>query len=325
MRFSVGYQATDPYDFPDCVERHRQHIHEVYFPWLGIPDGRGLSVATPDSQALMESELRQMHEQGISLNVLFNGNCYGEAAISKKFQATILSTIGTLLDRIGLEAVTTTSLFVAEVVSSQFPQLDVRASVNMEISSERGLKYVEKYFGSFYVGREANRSPSRIAGLRKWCDDHGKRLYLLANSGCLRSCSAHTFHDNLVAHERGLRAQDNAWKAFPGICWGYLGQPEHRSSFILDSTWVRPEDIGLYEDLVDGVKLATRSHRDPMTVIGAYAAGRFDGNTLSLCEPDFSSLCYLDNARFPSDWLRCFDLEQEAEGAAAVVRAVVRD
>ena len=33
------------------------------------------------------------------------------------------------------------------------------------------------------------------------CDAEGKELYMLANSGCLNNCSAHVFHDNLVAHE----------------------------------------------------------------------------------------------------------------------------
>jgi hypothetical protein len=322
VRFSVGYQITDPYDFCDVVDAHRADIHEVYFPWLGVPDGRGLSVGGPDDQAFMESELRRIHDQGVALNVLFNANCYGAGAISKRLQATIRTTIATLLDKIGLEAVTTASLFVADVVRSEFPQLDVRASVNMEISSVRGLKYVEDYFTSYYTGRETNRSPSRIAPMRQWCHDNGKRLYLLANSGCLRGCSAHTFHDNLVAHERELRSRDNAWSGFPGICWDYLGRPEHRASFIQDSTWLRPEDLGLYEGLVDGVKLATRSHRDPRKVIAAYAAGRFEGNTLSLFEPDFSALYCLDNARFPGDWLRTFDTDQEAKGADEVLRAV---
>ncbi len=37
-------------------------------------------------------------------------------------------------------------------------------------------------------------------------------------------------------------------------------------------------------------------------MIAAYAERRFDGNMLSLCEPDFSALAYLDNRRFPRAW-----------------------
>jgi len=48
-------------------------------------------------------------------------------------------------------------------------------------------------------------------------------------------------------------------------------------------------------------------------VIAAYARRSFDGNMLSLCEPDFSALAYLDNTRFSDDWLTLFGELPEAE------------
>ena len=53
------------------------------------------------------------------------------------------------------------------------------------------------------------------------------------------------------------------------------------------------------------MKLATRQHSHPATVIGAYAAGKWDGDLLELLEPGFSPAFYpdyLDNRRIPDDF-----------------------
>jgi endonuclease-3 len=119
----------------------------------------------------------------------------------------------------------------------------------MEIASQDARRYVADYFDSFYVARALNRDPEAIAKLRM----PGKKLYLLANSGCLRECSAHVFHDNLVAHETESDPMDCAWQ-FRGICWEYYGKPANRQRILADSTWVRPEEIDRYTGLVDGIK-----------------------------------------------------------------------
>lgn len=97
-----------------------------------------------------------------------------------------------MLDGGGLNAVTTASPFVAACVKKNFPQIDVRASVNMGVGSVMGLTCLAPYFDSFYAARELNRFPDRIRPLKTWCADRGKRLYLLANSGCLRGCEEGT-------------------------------------------------------------------------------------------------------------------------------------
>jgi hypothetical protein len=120
-----------------------------------------------------------------------------------------------------LSSVTTSSILIAKFIKSNFEDIDVRASVNMEIGSVEGMSYVSDYFDSFYVRRELNRNLPMLLRLRKWCDENGKQMYLLANSGCLNNCSAHIFHDNLVAHEAEISAMDNGYQ-FRGVCWDFL-------------------------------------------------------------------------------------------------------
>jgi len=302
MKISVGYQLPDLYRISDIIMDFIDDIEEVYFPWLHISSGRGVNIASPKDQEEMEKELTFLHQQGIKLNMLWNANCYGSGAVSQELEKRLTKALKHAIDQTGLEIVTTTSLFIAERVRKHFPDLEIRASVNMDISTVEGMRYVRDYFDGFYLGRKLNRYPAKIKPIRQWCDENGKKLYLLANSGCLKDCSAHTFHDNLVAHESELYKHENIWPGFRGICWEYYAENENHLSFLRDSTWIRPEDIDRYSDLVDGVKLATRIHDNPELVIKSFVNRKFDGNILKLCEPNFCALCFLDNARFPSDW-----------------------
>ena len=114
----------------------------------------------------------------------------------------------------------------------------------------------------------------------------------------------HIFHDNLVSHEEEVSRTRNDEDYQPYSCRRVLAKPENRY-LLLAGNFVRPEDICRYEGIVDGVKLATRVHFSPVTVIGAYVRGRFPGDLCSLTEPGFGKMLepyYLDNAAVPEDF-----------------------
>ena len=262
-----------------------------------------MSINCQAKQKFMEDELKDIKKGGVKLNLLLNANCYGAKALSEELENNVIKIIDYLFTNIGLDIVTTTSLFLAKRIKANFPLLEIRASVNMETASVSAMRYVKEYFDSFYLARRLNRYPEAIEPLKTWCEANNKKLFLLANSGCLRECSAHNFHDNLVSHEHEIKNHKNIWQGFMGVCWDYFCNPENHYRFIADSNWLRPEDIDEYSGLVDGIKLATRVHMMPEKVIAAYAQRNFEGNTLSLLEPDFSSLRYIENSAFPNSWI----------------------
>jgi collagenase-like PrtC family protease len=215
---------------------------------------------------------------------------------------SVLDHLGDLVD--GLETVTTSSPAVARTVKTHFPGVEVRASVNMRIGTVRGMQYVADLFDGYYVQREYNRDLAHLAELKRWADGAGRRLHLLANSGCLSFCSGQSFHDNLVAHEgeAGDARPIEGWT--PLVCWNLLRDPANWP-VVLQSTWVRPEDLHRYEGILDVVKLATRMHARPRAVVDAYASRRHRGNLLDLFEPGFAPAFaphIVDNQRFPADW-----------------------
>ncbi len=312
MKFAVGYQLSeeDELNFADIVEKYKEHIAEVYFPWTDNQTGRG-SLADNHGyfdwtvQAQLVGDLKRFKSMGIGLDLLYNGNCYGEDAMSVRLANRVSSVLDYLeYEGCGVQVVTTASPAVAHVLKSRYPDVEVRASVNMRTGTVKGMQYMAHLFDSFYVQRDYNRDMERIGELREWADKNKKGLYLLANSGCMSFCSCQTFHDNMVAHNSDIEKQQNLKGFQPHACWNYLKNEENWVS-LLQNTWIRPEDIHHYEKYFDVVKLATRMHCLPGMVIDSYVRGRYFGNLLDLFEPGFGPALapyVLDNSKFPSDW-----------------------
>ncbi|MBQ8310156.1 MAG: hypothetical protein IJX80_03980 [Clostridia bacterium] len=312
MKYSVGFQLYEDGEepFSNTVSAYREHISEVFFAWQDIPTGRS-TIATRHgytdwtAQARLEEELRAIKAMDIKLDLLFNGNCYGEYAMSQKLENTVISILSHLQETVGgVEIITTASPAIAHIVKKHFPAVEVRASVNMRVGSVKGMEYLADLFDSFHVRREYNRDLGHIEMLREWADKNGKRLILLANSGCFSHCSGQTFHDNLVAHEAEICEVQNMTDFTPYVCWRTLKKRENWH-MLLENTWIRPEDIHHYDGLIDTMKLATRMHERPGLVIDAYARRSFYGNTLDLCEPGFGIALapyIINNQAFPADW-----------------------
>lgn len=296
MKFSVGLPKICD-SFLGHITENAPHIYEVYFSWGDFPSGRS---SQTESQEYTEWEmidkqreaLKAISDAGIKLNLLFNANCYGEESLSKDFFGKVGDTVDYIGENFNLSSVTTTSPLVAKFIKKNFENLETRASVNMEIGSVQGMEYLSDWFDGFYMKRELNRNFDAIKNIHSWTSSNSKKLYMLANSGCLNFCSAHIFHDNLVAHESEIAKMDNAYK-FEGICRSFLKKEENYKRIMDYTNFVRPEDISKYEPFFESAKLATRVHNNPKLVLSSYISGRYSGDLLQLLEPAHSIYPYV--------------------------------
>lgn len=312
IRYSVGFQPSGAEPFSEIVRVYRNSVSEVFFSWPQVGSGRGniaLNSGYADwtVQSRMEQQLKEIKGMGIKLDLLFNSNCYGGYSLSQKLASTVCSVIE-YLAQIGcsVDIVTTTSPAIAHTVKKYFPDIELRASVNMKIGTVKGMEYLSDLFDSFHVQRDYNRDMRHLQHLKQWADANNKKLVLLANSGCFVNCSGQIFHDNNVSHESEISEVKNLDDFNPYVCWRQL-LDEKNWVKLLQNTWIRPEDIHHYEGLFDTVKLATRIHERPGLVIDAYAKRRFAGNTLDLFEPTFSGALapfIIDNTAFPKNWFK---------------------
>jgi collagenase-like PrtC family protease len=328
MRLSVGYSLVARERFLDALERWAPDIDELYFAWPGTPSGRAdLGERNPEYKQnrvdeLLE-DLRFATSLGIDLVLLLNGNCYGESALSDD----LADSTRHIVDRVGGEAgrliaVTLASPFLAKSIKQSHPGLGRRASVNMRVGTVEALDYLGDLFDEYYVQKERNRDPVSLMALREAATAADKRLWLLANSGCLNWCPNQTFHDNLVSHELDLRvtARDDF---NPILCREYLGRKADLAVLIERSNWIRPEETEVYKSVADGIKLATRMHARPDLIIAAYVRRSYSGNVLDLLEPGFSALfqpTIFRNEAFPEGWMDMC----RSEGRAAVEKLLAQ-
>lgn len=312
MKYSVGYNMLCSDSFLPVILKHKTEVEEVYFAWADFANGRNsqtnqLGLSPWEAMRKQEDDLRLLDSNGIRFNLLLNANCYGADSLSREFYNKIGETVDYIKNEMNLSSVTTTSPLIAKFIKNNFEDVLTRASVNMEIGTVSGMDYISEYFDGYYMKREHNRDFKRIEALKKWCDENGKALHILANSGCLNHCSAHVFHDNLVAHEAEIAKRDNCY-AFDGICHEYLKNEEKRVSLIRDTNFVRPEDVELYEKYFPTMKLATRVSKNPGMILESYVAKKGVGNILTLLEPDHSGRIYpyvIENSRLNNSYLYC--------------------
>jgi hypothetical protein len=127
IKFSVGYQLIEEGEiFCDIVEKYKNRIEEVYFPWLNLPSGRGPIAEKSgyinwEAQKQIEYELRKIKKMGIKLNLLLNASCWGEDSLSINLANLVISIIDYLKENIEIDSVTAFSPVVAYIIKKKFP------------------------------------------------------------------------------------------------------------------------------------------------------------------------------------------------------------
>lgn len=298
---AVGHFLNAP--FTEACAPYLGRIRETFFAWPGVLSCRPAPEFTPEVRERFVADLRWARGNGLLLDTLFNCNCYGEKAISEELARFADDTLAEM-DREGLypDIVTTTSPFLATMFRRRHPRVKIRLSVNMRIHGTAGFEPVAELFDSFYASREHHRDLGWLAGLSAWAKKNGKVLGIQANSGCLRQCAFQQFHDNMHGHNRIAQSKEGEKMDFSVfLCKTNYARGNYED--FLRSTWLRPEDLPLYEEYADIVKLATRRHPYPAKVVKAYASYGYDGNLADLMDA-----CHVFPKSFDN---RSFDSEKE--------------
>lgn len=306
-QYIIGYQIPDEIDSTyELVRDYSDAVSGVYFALPGAASAR--AVISSDLSEIMFDELKAIRKLDKKLIVLYNANCYGALAASRELRDRIVREIDSLRLELDISEVTTTSPFIAKVIKQFYPDINVCASVNMRIGSIAAMQLLSN-FDSFYLQREFTYDFAHIKKMKEWCDSHGKKLKLIANSGCIYDCPFHTYHDNMVAHEFEQQPEDIETGGFASPCWEIMVEKDnlHAATLFLQGNWIRPEDISAFANYFSEIKLATRMHTSPRRVLTAYVRGSYQGNLMDLTEPAFSislKQAILDATLIPADYLQ---------------------
>ena len=309
-KFAVGHFLTkepdDPASFAELARRFAPRLREVYFPWPGLWNARAKVYDKPDDEERIAADLKYCREHGMKLDLLANATCYGDTAFTEEQRLQIIGIIRHL-DQMGLypEIITTTSPYVAKVFKMNFPDIEVRASVNMRLRNTLALEYLAPLYDSYYICRDVQRDLPTFRKMAAWCRDHGKKLCMLANSGCVRNCPWQVFHETLLAHNFVKTFMEMNNENLGLVCNQIFSRKSLRANF-LRCTWIRPEDVPVFEPELETIKLSTREAKYPLEIAEAYLNGSYDGDLLRLMDPihTFGFRPYrVDNKSFPADWV----------------------
>lgn len=308
MIFSIGYYQNNKWkdDIRNVVSDYPV-VSEVYFAAPGQPSGRkplGSDMDLDESRKILQEDLLWLKERKINLTLLLNASCYGDNLMSSAYLHYLSALTEDYVTNFGVTAITTTSPAIANMLKRDFGgKLEIRASINMRLSSIDSLDYLKEQFDGFYIRRELYRSFDYLCSVRKWADNNGKKLYALVNSGCLAYCPWQSMHDNNIAHS--VFADQLPDGTIVPNCSSYFANNKNQLA-IVKGTFIRPEDVAYYSEIFDGFKIATRAHILPRVIIKAYIEGHFCGNLLDILEPGHSGFfkpLVLKNDLFPPDWL----------------------
>ena len=305
-KFAVGhFWNNEKAEFQNVAGRYLDFIQEVFFSWPELKNARRMDGDPEPLREKIAADMQWARSKGLSLDLLINAMCYGEEAFTPEQRARVIGALADM-DKRGIlpETVTVISPYLAQIIKHDFPKIDIRASVNARVDSIISMEYMAPMFDSYYISRDLQRDLPTLRAFRKWTRDHGKKLCMLVNGSCLRNCPFHFFHETLNSH--GLSrtvAETKRTGIQPSRCVNMYMKKQYEE--ILRSSWIRPEDLHLYEDEVDVVKLSTRTVPDPERIIRAYCERSYDGNLLRLLDPVYTFFFrpyILDNKRFPADW-----------------------
>jgi hypothetical protein len=245
----------------------------------------------------------EFRRPGVRTTLLLNAGCYGHLIQNEKYILQLHEQLQGYIEGYGVTAITTTQPCFARMVKRLYgSRVETRASINMFISSIDAMEMLEE-FDAFYPRPELYRSLDVLEKWRRWADRRGKKLYALANSGCVSFCPWHLSDNNNTAH--GLKSTRMVDGTPIPDCTYWLKNHMNMEP-ILKGVFIRPEDISGYAHIFHGFKLATRLHFMPRLVVRAYLNGNYNGVLTDLLEQSHTYIFKPDkclpNKNIPVNW-----------------------
>jgi len=248
-----------------------------------------------------ESLVKEIHSQGIRVNLLFNSICEGAEWYSASVLKSILEYLRKVHEDLGVEAITIANPLYIREVRRHLPTIEICASVLGDVDCVQKAIIFRKAGADVITPHvDINRDLGLLARIKKIT---GARIKLMVNEGCLFRCPFRKFHFNYISHKsrnpgpgRRVKAEDNVFSL------NCIQLSKNDPSQILKSCWIRPEDLVKYESITNNFKLVGRTSSKTMLLrsVRAYMDESWEGDLLELMAGNLyslamSQLLHLDN------------------------------
>ncbi len=242
--------------------------------------GRGSFLVPKVTREQAKEFIAEARRAGFHFNYLLNGACLDNLETTREGNRRLFEHIEWVAST-GADMVTVTLPILLVWIKRHFPQFQVVVSSWARVANVKRAKYWEDIGADeIILAESATRDFAALRAMRRALK---LRLEVIANPSCLYFCWLDSNHINMMTH--AAQGGHVSGGFVLDHCQVYcqrmkLAKPDE----LLKARWVRPEDVGDYEGLVDSLKLLERFRTTEtlMQVVRAYESRRFDGNWVEL-------------------------------------------
>ena len=281
MKFSVACN-WDP-TLLEHLSLEASHVDVLFGQITDDPfgGGRGSFLAPKVTREQAKEFIGEARRRGFYFNYLLNGACQDNLEMTREGNRVLFDHIEWVAFT-GADMVTVTLPMMLVWIKRHFPQFKVVVSSWARVANTKRGKYWEDLGADQIILAEyATRDFKSLRSMRRALRC---KLEVIANPSCLYFCYLDTNHINMMSHS--AQGGHISGGFVLDHCQVYcqrmkLGRPDE----LLKASWIRPEDVGAYEEVgIDSLKLLERfrSTDSLMEVVRAYEDRHFDGNIIEL-------------------------------------------
>lgn len=236
------------------------------------------------TQAQFRRHVQELAGHDIGFNYLLNAPSYANYEYTSQGRAELEKLLAMLVD-CGVRSVTVAVPYLARIISSRFPSLEVVTSTIGYVGTMRGIdQWLEAGAKRIVLDMEANRD---FRFLKRASLESPVPLEVIANPVCVSQCH-YKYNHNCVAAHGSQKLSGSSVPGFPYngfyLNWCFLKKLTTPGEF-LKSPWIRPEDLPLWEKAgLHFFKIAGRGMPEEkiLALTRAYLSGHFEGDLLDL-------------------------------------------
>lgn len=281
LEFSVPHNG-DPETLDELFQLKRlgdNRITEVYLSGPQEFSGSGRTMPRLALDQFLET-VDKIHQEGLRVNLVMNSTCEGSGWYTQDTLTSKMEYLRQAHREHGVQAVTLANPIYIREIRNRFPDLEVGASVLADIDCVSRAAVFARY-GATVITPDVNIN--RNLGLLKEIREvTGVKLKLMVNEGCLHKCPFRKFHFNYTAH-KSKEVSSECGIFFDNCVQVSAGDP----SQVLQSCWIRPEDLHRYAEVSTYFKIVGRSlpRSKVIRCVRAYMQESWDGSLLDiLCD-----------------------------------------
>lgn len=314
-----------PYTFDDGILDKLEavdllNIKEVYMPlpYDIMPSGRLQSQTLADSyKSIYKDKIKQAKDLCLEVNLLASKPILEMSTSITNILKTV-NEITELKQTFDVDKITIGNLAFLNMYGEYFHSIGIKIelSVLTDIDSFEKIKYIMNaypYLDSICLKSNMINQYDDLVLIKKTYPN--LKLKILVNHLCLYNCPAHVQHHTVYCNTTSdvpfstdnlqqIQLNSNYRQITQNCKFCDIYSRNNITSMLKDCAFIRPEDLHLYDDVIDLFKLSGREHpsNEVVKYIRAFGIREYNGNFREICDAPTFFPKDLDNTKFPDGY-----------------------